>query len=81
MQVKATITCECGCIFEAEFQNSKLENAPVCPQCKKQMDSKSWESLRDLMARYADFNHHIVKWSLERQEPRMEVPAITVRTL
>ena len=81
MNVKATIACECGCIFEADFQNSALGNAPICPQCQKQMDEKSWESLRNIMAQYVDFNQHMVKWNLERQEPRMEVAAITAKTL
>ena len=28
-----------------------------------------------------DFNQHIIKWNLERGEPRMLVPAMTARTL
>lgn len=81
MFVQATISCECGCIFEAEFQKSSAENPPVCPQCKKQMDKQLWASLRDIMSRTSDFNQHIIKWNLERGEPRMLVPAITARTL
>lgn len=81
MFVQATISCECGCIFDTEFQKSSAEKPPVCPQCKKQMDQQSWESLRDIMSRTSDFNQHIIKWNLERGEPRMLVPAITVRTL
>ena len=81
MFVQATISCECGCIFEAEFQKSSAENPPVCPQCKKQMDKQSWASLREIMSRTSDFNQHIIKWNLERGEPRMLVPAITARTL
>lgn len=80
MRPKATIVCECGCIFEVDYQNSTPDNSPICPQCQRQMDKESWKSLRDIMARYNDFSQHMVKWSLERQEPRMEVPAITVQT-
>ena len=81
MFVQATISCECGCIFDTEFQKSSVENPPVCPQCKKKMEKQSWESLRDIMSRTSDFNQHIIKWNLERGEPRMLVPAITARTL
>ena len=81
MFVQATISCECGCIFDTEFQKSSVENPPVCPQCKKKMDKQSWESLLDIMSRTSDFNQHIIKWNLERGEPRMLVPAITARTL
>lgn len=81
MFVQATISCECGCIFDTEFQKSSVENPPVCPQCKKKMDKQSWESLRDIMSRTSDFNQHIIKWNLERGEPRMLVPTITARTL
>ena len=81
MFVQATISCECGCIFDTESQKSSVENPPVCPQCKKKMDKQSWESLRDIMSRTSDFNQHIIKWNLERGEPRMLVPAITARTL
>lgn len=42
---------------------------------------QSWASLRDIMSRTSDFNQHIIKWNLERGEPRMLVPAITARTL
>ena len=121
MFVQATISCECGCIFDTEFQKSSVENPPVCPQCKKKMDKQSWESLRDIMSRTCslgerqsvqsllsmtvylpaycitrleggqgctmkggeemDAEKHIIKWNLERGEPRMLVPAITARTL
>lgn len=81
MFVQATITCECGCIFESEFQESSYENPPTCPQCGKQMNQTSWEALRNTMGKLSDFNQHILKWSMEREEPRMFVPAITVRTL
>lgn len=81
MFVQATITCDCGCVFESEFQNSEHDKAPICPQCGKQMNQVSWESLRTIMAELGDFNQHILKWSLEHNEPRMFVPAITVRTL
>lgn len=81
MYVQATISCKCGCIFEEEFQESSLDSPPKCPQCGQIMDKASWESLRDVMARFGDFNHHVIKWHLERQEPLMQVPAITVRTL
>ena len=81
MFVQATISCECCGIFDTEFQKSSVENPPVCPQCKKKMDKQSWESLRDIMSRTSDFNQHIIKWNLERGEPRMLVPTITARTL
>lgn len=81
MFVQATISCKCGCIFESEFQKSTLDSPPKCPQCGQVMDKTSWESLRDVMSRLSDVNHHIVKWNLERNEPLMLIPAITVRTL
>jgi hypothetical protein len=81
MFVQATISCKCGCIFESEFQKSSVENPPKCPQCGQAMNDTSWKSLRDTMAQFGDLNQHIVKWHLEREEPLMQVPAITVRTL
>lgn len=56
MFVQATITCECGCIFESEFQESNYENPPTCPQCGKQMNQTSWEALRNTMGKLSDFN-------------------------
>lgn len=81
MLVQSTIYCECGCIFESEFQESSYDNPPVCPQCKQVMDSDSWKALHNIMGDLNDFNTHIVKWHSERNEPLMQVPAITVRTL
>ncbi len=81
MYVQATISCKCGCIFEEEFQKSHLDSPPKCHQCGKVMDKTSWETLRDIMARFGDFNQHIIKWHLEQEEPLMQVPAITVRTV
>ncbi len=81
MFVQSTISCECGCIFTSEFQVSSIDHAPTCPQCGKVMDKDSWQRLRSIMADVSDFNHHMVKWHLERKEPLMQVPAITVRTL
>ena len=80
MFVQATISCKCGCIFESEFQNSSLESPPKCPQCGQIMNEASWENLRNAMAQFGDLNQHIVKWHLERGEPLMQVPVITVRT-
>lgn len=81
MYAQATISCECGCIFESEFQNSDLNKPPKCPMCGKVMNKTSWQSLRDVMAEVCDLNHHIFKWHLERDEPLMQVPAITVRSV
>ena len=81
MFIQSTITCECGCVFESEFQNSTADSAPVCPQCKKVMNAASWKHLRALMADINDFNTDVLKWHSERNEPLMQVPAITVRTL
>ena len=78
MYVQATINCECGSIFRVEFQDG--HNVPVCPKCGNQMNEKSWKSLQDVMGRFSDFNHDILKWNLERSEPRMQVPVITVQT-
>ena len=80
MNAKATVSCSCSCMFQVGFQNSSLENPPCCPQCKAIMDKASWESLRNVMAQIVDFNHHIIKWNSERNEPRMLVPAITAST-
>lgn len=81
MFVQSTIACGCGCIFESEFQNSKLEERPTCPQCGKSMDTESWKHLRSIMSDLNDFNTDIVKWHSDRGEPLMQVPAMTVRTL
>ena len=81
MYIQATISCPCGCIFESEYQESQLSSPPKCPQCGQVMNQASWESLSDAMARFGDLNYHIVKWHLERNEPLMQVPALTVRTL
>lgn len=81
MYPKATIACSCGCMFQTDFQKSSYENPPRCPQCDVVMDIDSWKSLRNIMAEFADFNQHIIKWNLERNEPRMLVPAITISTL
>lgn len=81
MYVQATVNCECGCIFEVEFQGSSYENPPVCPECQKKMDVESWKTLRDGMGCLNDYNYHAVKWANERGEPRMQVPAVTVRSL
>lgn len=81
MFVQSTITCGCGCIFESEFQTSKPEECPTCPQCGKTMDAESWKRLRSIMADLNDFNTDMVKWHSDRNEPLMQVPAITVRTL
>ena len=81
MYPKATISCSCGCMFQATFQNGSLDTPPQCPQCKAVMDKTSWKSLWDSMASLADFNYHILKWNSERNEPRMLFPAITVSTL
>ena len=81
MFVQATISCECGCIFESEFQNSKLEECPTCPQFGKVMNAESWKHLRSIMADLNDFNTHMTKWHSDRGEPLMQVPAMTVRTL
>ncbi len=84
MNIRATIDCECGSIFSYDFQTvfpfdfqTECE-APKCPKCKKQMDKTSWEALRRIMTRFADFNYHIYKWSSERNEPRMLVPSLTI---
>lgn len=81
MYVQATVNCECGCIFEVEYQGSSYENSPICPDCLKKMDAASWKTLRDAMGYLNDFNQHIVKWSTEHGEPRMQAPALTVRSL
>ena len=81
MNPKATISCSCGCMFQATFQNGSSDIPPQCPQCKAVMDKASWKSLWDSMASLADFNYHVLKWNAERNEPRMLVPAITVSTL
>lgn len=81
MNPKATISCSCSCMFQAAFQNGSAVVPPQCPQCKAVMDKTSWKALWDTMASLADFNHHILKWNMERNEPRMLVPAITVNTL
>lgn len=81
MYPKATISCECGCMFESDFQKSSLEIPPCCPQCNATMNMDSWKSLRTTMADLADFNYHILKWKSERNEPKMLVPAITISTL
>lgn len=81
MYPKATVSCSCGCLFQIDFQTSSIDAQPQCPQCKATMNETSWRSLRTAMAELADFNHHVVKWNLERQEPRMLVPVITVNTL
>lgn len=81
MFVQATIACECGGFFEAEFQTSEHNKCPVCPQCGKIMDSTSWKHLRSIMGELSDFNTDILKWHSERNEPLMQVPAITIRTL
>lgn len=81
MFIQSTISCECSCIFEAEFQGSSYELPPVCPQCKQTMDKESWKALRDTMGHLNNFNTHVVKWNSERNEPLMQVSAITVRTL
>ena len=81
MNPKATISCSCGRMFQAAFQNGSLDTQPQCPQCKAVMDKTSWKSLWDSMASLADFDCHILKWNSERNEPRMLVPAITVSTL
>lgn len=78
MYIQATINCECGCIFQIEFQEGR--EAPVCPQCGKQMSEQSWKALREVMAEFGDFNHHILKWNSEHKEPRMQVPVLTVCT-
>ena len=78
MYVRATVTCECSCVFSADFQTTTA--APICPKCKKQMDNKSWAALKNTMGSLADFNYHILKWSDERNEPRMLVPSLTVCT-
>lgn len=79
--VQSTIACECGCIFESEFQTSTLEKRPICPQCRKAIGAESWKHLRSIMADLNDFNTHMVKWHSDRGEPLMQVPAMTVRTL
>ena len=81
MFIQSTITCGCGCIFESEFQNSTADSAPTCPQCKKVMNADSWKHLRAIMADINDFNTDAIKWHSERNEPLMQVPVITVRTL
>lgn len=81
MYPKSTISCLCGCMFYADFQGSTEEDPPKCPQCGAVMDKTSWKSLRDTMAGLADFNYHVLKWSSERNEPRMLVPSITISTL
>ncbi len=80
MNAKSTISCECGCLFEISFQKSSNDTPPKCPQCNRIMNDTSWNSLRNIMAELADFNQHILKWSSERNEPKMIVPAITVQT-
>ena len=81
MYPKATISCSCGCMFQATYQGGASERPPQCPQCKAIMDEKSWKMLWDSMASLIDFNVHILKWNSERNEPRMLVPAVTVSTL
>lgn len=78
---KATISCSCGCMFYADYQGSSKSNSPKCPQCGAVMDKASWKTLIDAMAYLSDYNQHMVKWNLERGEPRMLVPSITVSTL
>ncbi len=79
MFIQSTIACECGCLFESEFQSTS--HAPKCPQCGKIMNSESWKCLRTIMSELNDFNTDIVRWHSDRNEPLMQVPAITVRTL
>lgn len=81
MFIQATISCECGCFFESEFQTSEHEKCPICPQCGKTMDFESWKHLRSIMADFNDFNTNMLKWHSDRNEPLMQVPAMTVRTL
>lgn len=81
MLIQSTIACECGCLFESEFQSTSHEKAPKCPQCGKIMNSESWKRLRTIMSELNDFNTDIVRWHSDRNEPLMQVPAITVRTL
>lgn len=78
---KATISCSCGCMFQAAYQGGSPDRPPQCPQCKAVMDKASWKMLWDSMASLVDFNVHIIKWNSERSEPRMLVPAVTVSTL
>jgi len=81
MFIQSTISCECGCIFESEFQTSKFDHAPKCPACGKVMNSESWKQLRSIMSSINDYNTDMMKWHMDRGEPLMQVPAITVRTL
>lgn len=50
MFIQATISCQCSCIFEEEFQTSTENNAPKCPQCGNVMSYDSWKHLRSIMA-------------------------------
>lgn len=81
MYIQANVNCECGCIFEVEFQGSSYSQSPVCPRCKNKMDSTSWKELRNTMGCLNDFNEHIIKWNSEHNEPRMMVPVLTVKTV
>lgn len=71
MFIQATISCECGCFFESEFQTSEHEKCPICPQCGKAMDFESWKHLRSIMADFNDFNTNMLKWHSDRNEPLM----------
>ena len=67
------------------FLNQNFRIAPLIThsvsQCKKVMNAASWKHLRAIMADINDFNTDVLKWHSERNEPLMQVPAITVRTL
>jgi hypothetical protein len=81
MFVQSTISCGCGCIFEAEFQGSSHDNPPVCPQCNSVMDNESWKRLRSIMSEFNDFSTDMIRWHSDRGEPLMQVPVITIRAL
>lgn len=75
-----TINCQCGKTFEVNFENTKYDKPIVCPHCHEAMDDDSWKTLRDLMGNFKDFNQHISKYHLERNEPAMFAESISWKT-
>ncbi len=79
MYVQATIQCSCGCLSRTEFQDGK--HTYVCPNCKKTMNSNTYNRLEKVMAEFADLGTDVLKYSAQRGEPNMRAIAITIADL
>jgi hypothetical protein len=70
------IKCQCNKLFDVNFEDTKHDEPIRCPFCHLEMDLDSHHTLRNLMGSFKDFNQHIIKYHLERNEPKMIAKSI-----